>query len=44
MKKYNVPATEVVAIVSGFVMQTTSPGGGGDTDYHANPQGATIPD
>ena len=47
MKKYFVPATEVVALVSGSFICAGSPGGGGggggeDPDSHANPNGFPI--
>jgi hypothetical protein len=48
MKKYNVPATEVVALVSGSFICAGSPGGGGSggddpiSDLHSNPNGFPI--
>lgn len=46
-KNYNVPATEVVALVSGSFICAVSPGGGGgedpSQDLHANPNGANFP-
>lgn len=49
-KNYNVPATEVVALVSGSFICAVSPGGGGggggedpSYDSHANPNGAGFP-
>lgn len=41
MKKYYVPATEVVALVSGFVMQTTSPGQNPADPYNYGTGGGT---
>lgn len=47
MKKYYVPATEVVALVSGSFICAGSPGGGSGgedpiSDTHANPNGFPI--
>ena len=48
-KKYNVPATEVVALVNGSFICAGSPGGGGGgggedpiLDSHSNPNGFPI--